>query len=186
MPARVLVLAAVASIALGASPAPAAEQKSPIWGGGGGTHGYNLDCGSTGVMVGVTVKWGQWIDQLGLICRTVKADGTLGSFYTRGPVGGQGGNQSGPSQCREGFVVVSVAGQSGSFVDSFHGHCKRWDAAGRKPTGETVWDVKVANHKPLSGYNRFPCLGTAVGKALRGKYGWYIDSLQFVCDQYNQ
>lgn len=137
-------------------------------------------------MVGVTAKWGSWIDQLGLMCRTVNPDGTLGNFYTKGPVGGQGGRHSGSSQCRDGFVVTAAFGQSSSFVDSFRASCKRWDAAARKPTGVPVEEVWVANSKPLSAYNIFACQGTAVGKALRGKYGWYIDSLQFVCDQYNQ
>lgn len=181
-----VVAVAITSFVLGAASAHADEQKSPSWGGSGGTSGYNLDCGNTGVMVGITAKWGLWIDQLGVMCRTVKSNGQLGEFFTKGPVGGQGGDHSGSSKCRDGYVVTTAFGESGLYVDSFRANCKQWDPATRKPTGEAVQDVKIANVKSFTAYNSFSCEGSAVGKALRGKRGSYIDSLQFVCDLYNK
>jgi hypothetical protein len=65
--------------------AQAQEYKGPIWGGSGGTWSYNLDCASTGVMIGVYGKTGAWIDQIGIICHKVNSDGTLGDKYTVDP-----------------------------------------------------------------------------------------------------
>lgn len=166
----------------------AQEYKGAMWGGTGGTSSYNLDCGSSGVMTGVFGKTGAWIDQLGITCQTVKSDGTLGNTYTRGPVGGAGGTSSTRS-CPAGWVVGRVATNSGSYINSLALYCYAWSAGNRR--------LDYAVPKYVGGLGGFPIPGVAyneavtcpaekVGKAFRGKSGSYIDSLQFVCDAYNQ
>jgi len=90
------------------SVATAAEWSTPTFGGSGGTRSYNLDCGRGGVLVGLTFKSGSWIDEIGVVCRKVSSStGRLGEEFTRGPVGGAGGNPR-ISKCVSGGVIGSV------------------------------------------------------------------------------
>jgi hypothetical protein len=172
--------------------ANAQEFKGPIWGGSGGTTGYNLDCGSTGVMVGIYGKTGMWIDQIGITCQTVKADGTLGGTYTRGPVGGSGGDGA-ASRCDPGMVVGQMIAATGAFVDRVIIYCFSWDPRARRYTdGKASYGGNLGTVGAL-GYlgsinlnSEVKCPLEKVAKAIRGKYGSYIDSLQFVCDDYNK
>jgi hypothetical protein len=170
----------------GFTPLRAQEFKSPIWGGSGGTSSYNLDCGSSGVMVGIYGKTGLWIDQLGIICRAVKADGTLGSSFTRGPSGGSGGT-SGTAQCESGKVVGHFYVHAGSYINMASVGCYPWLPNTRRPDySKNYYGQAIGSTNYLLSEASTRCPVEKVGKALRGKYGIYIDSLQFVCDAYNQ
>lgn len=170
----------------------AEEYKGPIWGGGGGSFSYNLDCGSTGVLVGLYGKTGQWIDQLGITCQKVNANGTLGEEYTRGPIGGTGGAGK-TSRCKAGSAISGMASSTGSFIDKLIAVCCTWSATTRrvdpdprKCTGAEIGEYGVLGIFTLVRNALVTCPAGKVGKALRGKHGNYIDSLQFVCDEYNK
>lgn len=105
------------ALALGASSTTgAAEFVTPLAGGGGGDHSYNLNCGADGVLVGLSGRWGAWMDSIGIICRKVNADGTLGSVFTLGPKGGGGGSIAGNPACNAGNVVQGVLASTGLYV----------------------------------------------------------------------
>src|SRR5262245_77068 len=103
----------------------AQEYKGPLWGGTGGIRSYNLDCGSTGVMVGLYGKAGLWVDQIVVRCRTVNGDGTLGSYYSKGPAGGSGG-EGANAECPSGSVVGVMAAVSGGFINDVSVQCYLW------------------------------------------------------------
>jgi|GEM_PF-2064385 len=176
-------------------PATAQEFKGPLWGGSGGTSSYNLDCGSSGVMVGIYGKAGDWVDQIGITCQTVNANGTLGSTYTRGPKGGAGGTGA-TSRCLSGQVVGALYSASGTFINQVKPSCYLWHETTRRPrfSGNAETATASGIGGPPGGvlaltinHNaRVRCPDEKVGKALRGRYGSYIDSLQFVCDDYNK
>jgi hypothetical protein len=181
-------LVIISSVSFGV--AEAQEYKGPVWGGSGGTSSYNLDCGASGVMVGIYGKTGAWIDQIGITCQTINSDGSLGGSYTRGPVGGPGGNGA-ASRCESGMVVAQMIAATGSFVDRVIVRCHPWDAAARRYTDGsgvnpgncgTVGTVGYLGGIKLNSYVKCPI--ERVAKAIRGKHGSYIDSLQFVCDEY--
>jgi hypothetical protein len=180
---------AAASILL-AMPLRAQEFKGPLWGGSGGSSSYNLDCGSTGVMVGLYGKVGLWIDQIGVVCRKVNPDGTLGSTYTRGPVGGSGGSGD-RADCPSGSVITVMGSWSGSFMDQVGVECYGWSPGSRRAGGGYTGAASLGKvgtiHLPGLTFNqKVNCPAEKVGKAVRGKSGGYIDSLQFVCDDYNK
>lgn len=175
----------------------AEEWSTPTFGGPGGTKAYNLDCGRMGVMVGLTFKSGSWIDEMGVVCRKVSSsNGRLGEEYTRGPVGGVGGDPK-ISKCMSGGVIGSVIdAQWGQFVNHLVLGCYEWDASRKRPgriqkIAPSI-DIQVlvkAGSKcgllcNFSG--RIVCPSGKAGKALRGKYGSYIDSTRFVCDAWDQ
>jgi hypothetical protein len=169
------------------------EFKTPLFGGSGGTRSYNLDCGNRSVLVGSIFKAGSWFDALGIICQRVNPQtGALGDEFTRGPVGGTGGNAR-IARCNDGDVAQGVSTRSGQFVNRLVIFCSRWDPSRKAP-------VFSGSTRCPSGENRclgfggtsagrsdaFFCPSGKVGKAFRGKYGSYTDSARFVCDLWDK
>jgi hypothetical protein len=173
-----------ALLLLAAARLHAQEYRGPIWGGTGGTATYNLDCGSAGILVGVYGKVGLWVDQLGIICQTVKADGTLGGSYTKGPVGGPGGTSE-TARCPSGQGVGSAGARAGSYIEYVHIACWPWDPGTRR-LNTSGYETNKDLGEWSTAMRSFRCSEEKIGKALRGKYGSYIDSMQFVCDDYNK
>jgi hypothetical protein len=177
--------------------ASAAEWSTPTFGGSGGTKSYNLDCGRGGVMVGLMFKSGSWIDEIGVVCRKVSAStGRLGEEFTRGPVGGAGGDPR-ISKCVSGGVIGSVVdAQWGQFLNHLVLGCYEWDASRKRP-GRIQKVAPSINIQVLvkagsqcgllcNFSGRIVCPSGKAGKALRGKYGSYVDSTRFVCDAWDQ
>jgi len=179
------------------SVASATEWSTPTFGGSGGTRSYNLDCGRGAVMVGLTYKSGSWIDEIGVVCRKVSSStGRLGEEFTRGPVGGAGGDPR-ISKCVSGGVLGSVLDvQWGNFVNHVVLGCYEWDASRKRPgriqkvapSIDIQVLVKAGSQCGLlcNFSGRIICPSGKAGKALRGKYGSYIDSTRFVCDAWDQ
>ncbi len=179
------------------SVASATEWSTPTFGGSGGTRSYNLDCGRGAVMVGLTYKSGSWIDEVGVVCRKVSSStGRLGEEFTRGPVGGAGGDPR-ISKCVSGGVIGSVLDvQWGNFVNHVVLGCYEWDASRKRPgriqkvapSIDIQVLVKAGSQCGLlcNFSGRIICPSGKAGKALRGKYGSYIDSTRFVCDAWDQ
>jgi len=175
------------------SPASAAEFSTPTFGGSGGTRSYNLDCGARNVMVGLTFKSGSWIDAIGIICRKVNpSTGRLGEEFTRGPVGGVGGIAR-IRKCPSGAVLNDVRAFSGRFVNALKHVCYKWDPLRKRPNGvfrfpsgntTFVFAGKACSFCAMS--NKFTCPSGKVAKALRGRYGGYVDSTRFVCDAWDR
>ena len=169
------------------------EFSTPRFGGGGGTRGYNLDCGNGSVMVGGVYKAGLWLDAIGIICQEVNSStGELGRERTRGPVGGSGGIAR-IARCHRGNVVQGARGFSGQFVHGMSLACSRWDPSKKAPVFSEDGLCKKGSDRCTSvGSSRggasdtFYCPPGQVGKALRGKHGIYVDSTRFVCDFWNK
>jgi hypothetical protein len=175
------------------------EWSSLLHGGGGGNRSLNLDCGSRGIMVGAFGKVGFWITQLGLICQSVNSrTGALGEDFTRGPVGGGGGQEKAPTRCPENHVAVGFRIATGSYVHHIQFLCGLWNAREKRVREEDISfntsDNPIlrlfgAPHNFGSGDFRpaaFGCTPEKVGKALRGRHGSSIDSVRFVCDNWNR
>jgi len=152
-------------------------------------------------MVGFLGKKGLWLDSIGAICQRVNPDGQLGAEFTTRTVGGTGGGTEG-DRCLSGSVVASFFATSGSFVEIIRMNCVGWDQNNKRPfpldpnapvnsdtlVGLGHWtEVLGYNQSPLNPRNQgFACPLPKVGKALRGRYGIYIDSMRFVCDDWDK
>jgi hypothetical protein len=108
---------------------PVASSQAPLqttgWtytlayrGGGGGTW-QSLSCGSGNVLVGLYGRSGSYVDQMGLICAQLHADGTLGPAFDPAWqwAGGWGGSADYPAQCPPNEYVRGVFGYAGQYLD---------------------------------------------------------------------
>lgn len=109
-------------------------QYLPTWGGSGGTA-FSRSCGAGRVLSGVRGRAGLVVDALGLLCRSVGADGSLGPESSIGTLAGGGGGTPDVASCPRGTVVSGVTISHGSFVNSVAIFCRAWDKATRKMTG---------------------------------------------------
>ena len=173
------------------------EFITPRLGGNGGNRSYDLDCGNGAVIVGATYRSGSWLDALGLICQRVNAQtGALEDDFTRGPVGGAGGDPR-ILRCPSGRVVGAAQGYYKTYVHAITLSCYRWDASRKAPifVDKTALFREGRENFIRAGakdigytcpwcpiYRGFQCPSGKAGKALRGKHGIYIDNFRFVCD----
>jgi hypothetical protein len=171
--------------------AASTEFITPLIGGGGGNRSYNIDCGNGSVLVGAIYKAGMWLDAIGIICQRVNPQtGALGEEFTRGPVGG-GGGQARIARCRIGDVVQGIRGLTGQFVHQLHMRCSRWEPQRKAPVYSEICNPNTPACLVFGGVggsrsDLFFCPAGKVGKAFRGKFGLYVDSTRFVCDEWDK
>jgi hypothetical protein len=92
-------------------------------GGLGGTHSYNVQCGSGQVAKGLMVYRGIYINQIGLYCRGWDGTGWTGTGNLVGPVGGSGGSYDGRDCSLRAQPVVGLHGRAGIYVDAIGIRC---------------------------------------------------------------
>ncbi len=100
-------------------------------GGSGGSAG-TVSCGSGYVAVGLIGRSGPYVDRLGLACAALSTDGSLGTAYDFGTLGGNGGTYF-ADLCPSGQMLVGIKGRSYSWHDQISGECanvKTWATAG--------------------------------------------------------
>jgi len=167
------------------------EYSTPLFGGSGGNQSYNLDCGSGSVLVGAIYKAGMWLDAIGIICQQVNSQtGALEREFTRGPLGGTGG-QAKIARCASGRVFQGLRAFSGQYINKFYMRCSQWDASRKAPVFSEICNPGTVACLTFGGgggsaSDPFFCPAGMVGKAFRGRYGWYVDSARFVCDSWDK
>jgi hypothetical protein len=165
-----------------APPANEPTQRTPAFGGGGGTA-FELRCGRGYVLTGLQGRQGMVVDRIGVLCRPVRPDGTLGSETTVGSeVGGGGGNPATVS-CASGHVVSALWILYGTYVDSVQIGCRTWHAGTRSMSGTIAFGQKLGGSgsptpKQVScGSDRQP------GAGILGRAGNVVDSVGLVCNE---
>ena len=155
-------------------------QKLPVYGGSGGVA-FERSCGAGKVLTGFRYRTGMFLDAVGLLCRPVYADGTLGPETSVGTLAGGGGGTSSAHGCAAGGVVTGVTIHAGTFINGIHVTCMHWLAAERRYAledfgwffGTTVPYPK----KEACESDRQPAHG------IRGRAATYVDAFGVVCDE---
>lgn len=165
-----------------AAPANDPTQRTPTFGGSGGT-GFELRCGQGYVLTGLRGRQGMVVDRVGVLCRPVRSDGTLGSETTvGGEVGGGGGNAASVS-CSSGDVVTGLSLRFGTYVDSMSLVCRNWHAGTRSTGARAVGERKLGggggsgSQSVTCGSDRQP------GAGIRGRAASVLDSVGLVCNE---
>lgn len=166
------------------------ESSSLTFGGTGGTRPYNLDCGSGGVLIGVASKGYATTEQMIIHCRAMNANGTLSEEqYTKGPVGGMGGDfLNGSRDCQADQVVTGIQVTTERFVNIIEFLCETWDSSRKEPIFEnSPTRIRIGiNCVGCKRHRTFHCPRGKVAKVLKGRSGIYIDSVRLVCDDWDK
>jgi hypothetical protein len=180
--------AAVLGLTLGAfslAPVTSADlprQLLPVYGGAGGNP-FTRTCGEGKVLTGLRFRDGILVDAIGILCRPVLANGTLGPESTVGTLVGGAGGRSGSLSCPTGTVGSSAFIVHATFIDRVALRCKIWNASSRSLSGpERVTGAagpptsKPANDEACEAPTQ-PIVG------IRGRANSLVDALGFICDE---
>ena len=145
-------------------------------GGSGGSPGISA-CPAGHVAVGIQGLSEAYINSLGLLCRALNVDGTLGAA-SAGTVVGNGWGSAFTRECPAGMAVVGFPGSSGQVLDGLGLHC----AAPNAWMNNSQVQASVAVAGGSSG-NAFSdvCGSQQVVTRLNVSAGNNVDSEQGVC-----
>jgi len=195
---RTMLIGAAACLVL-AGTAVAQETRTAPLGGNGGSP-YRLDCGQDGAIVGVNARVDNFVNGVEVVCRKVRDNQLVGDAYVVGNAGGNGGRRV-QQMCPAGSLVTAISGSWNARAYNFPGvqvypganyvheislRCQRWDD--RANRFENAGTLTFGGSRPGS-ERRGPadaagwCPANAVGSALEGRSGIFIDSVALVCDQ---
>lgn len=177
------------SLALAALPLLALPDLPPQYlttlGGSGGTA-FSRDCGAGHVLTGLRHRSGMVIDAVGLLCRPVLPDGSLGPESAVGAMAGGGGGTIAVASCLSGRVVTGLRVQYGSYVSYVIVSCRPWTAGSHTynttatlaavslgsvltPSAATTDEACESSRQPASG--------------IRGRAASFVDAIGLVCDE---
>lgn len=159
-----------------------APQYLPIYGGTGG-NAFTRSCGEGKVLTGLRYRAGNVLDAVGILCRPVLANGTLGSESTSGSVVGGGGGTSGSISCLPGRVATGANLQHGMFVDRVVLNCKVWDPASRSFPGRTGILTEAAGGGSGTPRDTWCESPKQPFNGIRGRANSLVDALGFICDE---
>ena len=163
---------------------------TPALGGPGG-GGFELECEFRGVLVGVHLRFGSWLDQIDAICATYR-----GGVLANGPearlggkmIGGDGGQISTDLMCPQGLVVtglgVSRSVGEGPFAANVALKCTdfstmRTVSVNQSPSvlgAAEVGQIPVACKSDDNWYY--------AAKGLHGRAGSYVDAVGLICSAF--
>lgn len=152
----------------------------PARGGNGGQPG-SLNCAPDHVAVGIYGRAGRIIDNLGLTCAPLNADGSLGASYDTGSRGGSGGNPF-RLTCSAGQAIVGFRGRSGGKVDRLGLYCSsvaHWLDQGT--VQHTSSSVGGSGGSPFADTCPFAYVATRLDLRTGGR----VDQEQLVCSFIN-
>lgn len=157
-------------------------QFLPILGGTNG-HGFTRSCGAGRVLAGLVFRDGSLVDAVGIICRPVLANGSLGPASTVGSLAGGTNGTAGSETCAPGRAVTQAGIRHGSYVNSILLFCRNWDPATRTVTGLE----RALNFigTPSGGTNDFQkCESNRQpANGIRGRAAGLVDAIGFICDE---
>jgi hypothetical protein len=172
-----------------------AAQALALIGGTGGTA-FTRQCPQGQVLTGIRARAGLVIDALGIKCRPVNANGSLGGENDVGSLAGGTGGILSSGSCPQGSVVSGQGGGRAvpTGLGFFELRCRRWDAATRHWAGSITAYVRVMAgtapttilmSAPGSGISQTADCSRASQPAvlLRGRAGTIIDAAGFTCNE---
>lgn len=157
----------------------AGTSKRGNFGGSGGSAFY-VSCPKDAVLVGFSVRSGDWLNKIGIKCRKVNSAGNpVGSMFSPGsPVGGNGGS-SWSRNCPNNSAVTRLDVFYGSYVDSFYAMCARASSGLYSNKSFVGFVGKVMPQANGSGTAK--CTSNKPARGIYGRSGSYIDKLGLLC-----
>lgn len=187
-PSRVLLAASaglLAAICIGLDARPLdarlAFEDLPLLGFSPGGTPFTRECPDGHVLTGVRYRRGLVLDGLGIRCRPVRPDGTLGPEISAGLMTGGNGGSAGTASCPANTVIASQEGDiTGLTLGAARLGCHAWVPGSRSWKGS---QTRVLVVKPGSGTPRKnTCAkGSEPATGIRGRHGGIVDAFGLRC-----
>lgn len=181
--ALLVALLAAAGLGLDAGTAQGYVENLPLVGSLGG-NAFTRDCPASHVLTGIRWRRGLVLDGVGIKCRPVRSDGTLGTEINSGTMAGGNGGTAGSASCPGSTVIVSQAGasQAGVGIGILVLGCFRWFPASRSWGGSSLDHISVKTGGVVPAIVTSTCtLGTQPARGIRGRHGMVVDSFGLRC-----
>jgi hypothetical protein len=159
-------------------------QYLPVYGGSGGTA-FTRSCGAGKVLTGLRFRGGLLVDAVGILCRPVLADGTLGPESNVGTLAGGGGGTAGTSSCGAGRVVSRAHIAYGTYVNFIDPYCQDWNAGTRRFGGTAYWSgVRVGSEMGGGTFTNEACEAlTQPANGIQGRAHSLVDAIGLICNE---
>ena len=173
-----------------------AAQALPLIGSASGGTAFTRQCPPGQILTGIRARIGLVIDAIGIKCRPVNANGSLGGENDIGTLAGGSGGVASSGSCPQGSVVTGQGGLAAPVtgLSLFGLRCHRWDAATRRwsttstavirlisGSGVANGVVQVLTSASLSGPSCSSRSQPVV--LLRGRAGGIIDAAGLTCNE---
>jgi hypothetical protein len=178
------ILAAIGGI-LALAPLRAPDlppQVLPVYGGSGGSA-FTRSCGAGRVLTGLRFRAGMSLDAIGLLCRNVNADGSLGTESAVGTLAGGGGGTAGSDSCPAGTVASAGKIFYGTYVDGLILYCKAWNKNTRSFASANGGQANAGRFTLNTTKTSICELSTQPVVALRGREAGLVDAIGLTCDE---
>jgi hypothetical protein len=155
----------------------AVSEDLPLMGNSLGGSAFRRSCPDNHVLTGIRYRRGLVLDGIGIQCRPVRADGTLGDQINFGSMAGGSGGTLGTVSCSANHVIAS---QQTTLGGSAVG-CHQWVSASRTWHSERSNAMKVAG--PIPSGPLIPCSkNIEPGHGIHGRHGMIVDRWGVSCD----
>lgn len=148
----------------------------PARGDYGGVAG-GIACPANSVAVGIQGTLNAYLNSIGLLCRTLNANGTLGASSST-PVAGNQWGTGFSLQCPDGMAIVGFPGHTGWYVDSLGLYCA---APNAWMSSATVQSTVAEAGSPYSNPFSDVCPQQQVVTQLAVRNGDVLDQEQALC-----
>ncbi len=145
-------------------------QGLPVYGGSAGMP-FSRACYPWMVMTGIRFRAGAVLNAVGLLCRPVPVNGTLGSEYSVETLVGGGGGTLQTRSCPDNMVVVGAEIEYGDLVSQLTLICRTWNAAKRGHGLPEEFAEPAGSFHPTKARNAERCPAPTPAKGIRGRSG---------------
>jgi hypothetical protein len=183
LPRSIVLACTGAALALAPLRAPdLPPQVFPVYGGSGGSA-FTRSCGAGRVLTGLRFRAGLSLDAIGLLCRNVNADGSLGTESAIGTLAGGGGGTAGSASCPAGTVGVGGKVYYGTYVDGLILYCRTWNKSTRSVASVNGGQANAGRFTLNTSKSSICELSTQPVVALRGREAGLVDAIGLTCDE---
>jgi hypothetical protein len=147
----------------------------PLLGLSPGGNAFVRECPANHVLTGFRIRRGLAVDGIGIKCRPIKADGTLGSEINSGLMAGGNGGTAATESCPSNTVIASQ-GPSARYVFG----CHQWTPATRTWKTATV-SVLLVQGLPANTTSTTCSRSNEPATGIHGKHGAIVDRFGLRC-----
>ena len=155
----------------------AVSEDLPLMGNSLGGNAFRRTCPDNHVLTGIRYRRGIVLDGVGIQCRPVRADGTLGTQINYGDMAGGNGGTYGTVSCSTNHVIASEQTTLGGSAVG----CHEWVPASRTWKTERSNAMKVTGPTPTGQMTSCPNTSEP-GRGIHGRHGMIVDRWGVSCN----